>query len=282
MPAAKIDTLLDLWMSSLYPHGAQPPFRDHCHLYKVIDTTMAGDVRWQCFIVDYTGEVPNTDPPKWMVQKHEVWFCDSHQVNPGFMDEMDLQPFQEFSMHDHTRHYKDLMSGDWAWEQADMILEDKSTIGSTFVPIILGNNSMNEYFSDPSFHNFHRQLFHSLLSTILQLLKPAMTTPEVVKYADGHFQHTIYGLGSYIADYKEQVLLTCIVHGWCPRCQSCKDNLDGDSLDHSLAFNEVLFEESNFNTMWDKFGIVTGLVVCDRIMGCISCNIKPHHCYDIF
>lgn len=118
MPAAKIDTLLDLWMSSLYPHGAQPPFRDHCHLYKVIDTTMAGDVRWQCFIVDYTGEVPNTDPPKWMVQKHEVWFCDSHQVNPGFMDEMDLQSFQEFSMHDHTRHYKDLMSGDWTWEQA--------------------------------------------------------------------------------------------------------------------------------------------------------------------
>lgn len=79
------------------------------------------------------------------------------------------------------------------------------------------NSAMNEYSSDPSFHNFHRQLFHSLLSTILQLLKPAMTTPEVVKYADGHFQHTIYGLGSYIADYKEQVLLTCIVHGWCPR-----------------------------------------------------------------
>ena len=44
-----------------------------------------------------------------------------------------------------------------------------------------------------------------------------MTTPEIVKYGDGYFRRTIYGLGPYIADYKEQVLLTCIVRGWCPR-----------------------------------------------------------------
>ena len=44
-----------------------------------------------------------------------------------------------------------------------------------------------------------------------------MTNPEVVKYGDGHFRHTIYSLGPYIADYEEQVLLTCIVRGWCAR-----------------------------------------------------------------
>ena len=42
-----------------------------------------------------------------------------------------------------------------------------------------------------------------------------MTTPEIVKYGDGRFRRTIYGLGPYIADYKEQVLLACIVRGWC-------------------------------------------------------------------
>ncbi|KAF8226934.1 hypothetical protein L208DRAFT_1007346, partial [Tricholoma matsutake] len=45
---------------------------------------------------------------------------------------------------------------------------------------------------------------------------PGMTTPEL-QCSDGHFQHVIYGLGPYIADYQEQVLLLgCIVQGWCP------------------------------------------------------------------
>ena len=44
-----------------------------------------------------------------------------------------------------------------------------------------------------------------------------MMVPEVICYADGHHRHTIYGLGPYIADYPEQVLLTGIVQGWCPR-----------------------------------------------------------------
>ena len=44
-----------------------------------------------------------------------------------------------------------------------------------------------------------------------------MTIPEVSKCSDGHFRRIIYGLGPYIADYPEQVLLGCIVQGWCAR-----------------------------------------------------------------
>ena len=44
-----------------------------------------------------------------------------------------------------------------------------------------------------------------------------MTKPEVAYFGDGHFRWVIYGLGPYIADYEEQVLLACIVCGWCPR-----------------------------------------------------------------
>lgn len=43
-----------------------------------------------------------------------------------------------------------------------------------------------------------------------------MTRPEVIRYADGHFRRTLYGIGAYIADYPEQVLLACIVQDWCP------------------------------------------------------------------
>ena len=44
-----------------------------------------------------------------------------------------------------------------------------------------------------------------------------MTQPEVVLCADDHFRQAIYGLGPYIADYQEQVLLSGIVQGWCAK-----------------------------------------------------------------
>jgi Plavaka transposase len=44
-----------------------------------------------------------------------------------------------------------------------------------------------------------------------------MMEPEVTLCADGHFRRAIYGIGPYIGDYPEQVLLSCIVQGWCPR-----------------------------------------------------------------
>jgi len=44
-----------------------------------------------------------------------------------------------------------------------------------------------------------------------------MTTHDVARFPDGHFRRVIYGLGPYIADYPEQVLLAGVVQGWCPR-----------------------------------------------------------------
>ena len=44
-----------------------------------------------------------------------------------------------------------------------------------------------------------------------------MERPEIVQCADGHFRKVIWGLGPYIADYPEQVLLACVVNNWCPR-----------------------------------------------------------------
>jgi len=44
-----------------------------------------------------------------------------------------------------------------------------------------------------------------------------MTRPAVTLCPDGHYRRVVYGLGPYIADYPEQVLLACVVQGWCPR-----------------------------------------------------------------
>jgi hypothetical protein len=67
------------------------------------------------------------------------------------------------------------------------------------------------------FRRFRRDLFHSSLQHILSSLWPHMMTPRVTRCGDGHYRRVIYCLGPYIADYPEQVLLACIVQGWCPR-----------------------------------------------------------------
>lgn len=80
-----------------------------------------------------------------------------------------------------------------------------------------GNAADKENADSTEFRKFRRQLFHSSLSYILQSLRPGMTTPEVMRFPDGHFRRTIFGLGPYIADYPEQALLACIVNNWCPK-----------------------------------------------------------------
>ncbi|KAF9222493.1 hypothetical protein BS17DRAFT_669686, partial [Gyrodon lividus] len=75
MSAPKIDVLLDLWASTLYPYKAKP-FADHRHIYKTIDATAIGDVKWQSFSASYTGKIPTVNPPPWMLEKYLVWFRD--------------------------------------------------------------------------------------------------------------------------------------------------------------------------------------------------------------
>jgi hypothetical protein len=69
----------------------------------------------------------------------------------------------------------------------------------------------------PLYQKFCRQLYHACLYKVFEPLKAGMTTPEVVKCPDGHFRRAIYGLGPYIADYPEQVWLSGVVQGWCPK-----------------------------------------------------------------
>jgi hypothetical protein len=67
------------------------------------------------------------------------------------------------------------------------------------------------------FRQFRRKLFHVSLSLILESLRPGEKKPEVFRCPDRHYRRVIWGIGPYIADYPEQVLLTCVVQGWCCR-----------------------------------------------------------------
>ncbi|KAG1720956.1 uncharacterized protein EDB91DRAFT_1240357 [Suillus paluster] len=312
MSAGDINILLDLWAATLLKYDDKPPFADCRDLHRTIDNTPLGDVKWQSFKVRYTGEKPTSDVPPWMDQSHDVWYRDPHEVirnmlgNPDYEKEMDYRPFREYSADGDKRQWQDFMSGDWAWNQADIICEDPDTLGSTFVPVILGSDKTtvsvatgaNDYYplyvsignvrnnvrrahrdavaivgflamlkttkehaADAIYRKYRRQLFHSSIAKILENLRLSMTKPEVVRFGDGHYRRVIYGLGPYIADYEEQVLLACIVRGWCPRCMSNRKNLDEKSLCRCRDHTEALIEEvATSLALWDEYGIVSDLV----------------------
>jgi hypothetical protein len=74
-----------------------------------------------------------------------------------------------------------------------------------------------EHATSVAFRVFRRKLFHTSISLILQPLRAGETTPEVYRCPDRYYRRVIWGIGPYIADYPEQVLLACIVQDWCAK-----------------------------------------------------------------
>jgi hypothetical protein len=129
MSGNKIDELMEIWAAyqcaqddSPDDTDSSPPFANARDLYNTIDATEVGDIPWNGFTITYDGEVPD-NPPNWMSTLYEVWYRDPLLVmesqigNRDFANEMDFAPKRVFSQ-TRTRQFCDLMSGDWAWEQA--------------------------------------------------------------------------------------------------------------------------------------------------------------------
>lgn len=74
-----------------------------------------------------------------------------------------------------------------------------------------------KYENNEAYLLFKKKLYHNSIAAILHSLKPVMIVPVVRCCPDGHFHCCIYDLGAFITDYPEQVLLTGIVSGWCPK-----------------------------------------------------------------
>jgi Plavaka transposase len=162
MSGSSIDTLFQLWRASLINHGIPPDdislFERGDSLLATIDSTPVGDVPWQGFTLSYEGPLPN-NVPEWMTTPYDVWHRDTRQLvhnilaNRDFDGEFDYTPFREFDAQ-KRRRWRDFMSGDWAWKEADVIASDPDTHGSLLVPIILGSDKttvsvatgQNEYY----------------------------------------------------------------------------------------------------------------------------------------
>jgi Plavaka transposase len=121
MSASNINHHMDL-LAALYP-DKDPPYANTDDLYATVDATQAGDAPWSSFKVSYTGHIPEENPPCWKTATYEVWHRDvltvmEHQLGSAdFVGEIDYAPKRVFSL-DGRRQYMDLMSGNWAWQQA--------------------------------------------------------------------------------------------------------------------------------------------------------------------
>ena len=126
MSAPNINTLLNLWASTLLKYNEPPPFANHTDLYNTIDSTPLGDVPWQSFSLRYSSdgdEVSEATIPQWMTSEYNVWFRDPHTIiknmidDPDYNHHADVAPVRIFNKKG-IRVYQNLMSGDWAWEEA--------------------------------------------------------------------------------------------------------------------------------------------------------------------
>jgi hypothetical protein len=147
MSEANINELLEIlaeWAGSL-DADADPPFADAKDMYSKIDACHLGDIPWQSFRVSYDGNVKEDDAP-WKSKTYDVWFRDPRELlkaqlgNREFANHMDFAPKEVINRKTGARCYQDLMSGQWAWRQADILAEDPNNHGATFCPVILGSD----------------------------------------------------------------------------------------------------------------------------------------------
>ncbi|KAI0044051.1 hypothetical protein FA95DRAFT_1583919 [Auriscalpium vulgare] len=114
------------------------------------------------------------------------------------------------------------------------------------------------------FRLFKKQVYHASIARILCPIERYMTKPNIVylsnrNCSDRYYQHAIYEIGPFIADYPEQVLLAGIVQDWCPKCLGHPDDLDNMG---SLRFREQtehLKATYDAETLWDVFGVASGV-----------------------
>ncbi|KAI0666050.1 hypothetical protein C8Q78DRAFT_1072573 [Trametes maxima] len=205
MPQSNINVLLDLWAADVMRYSGRPPFADYADLYRTIDAIKVGEVPWQCVRVSYNGPRPEREVPSWMDQIYEVWFRDPRCVtlkmlaNPDFDGAFDTTPYREYTA-SGERRYGNLMSGDWAWRQADVPESDGAMLvthvfGSdkTTVSVATGQNDFYPlYMSLGNLHNGMRRAHRDSILPIAFLAIPKAERKHANSTAFRRFRRQLF------------------------------------------------------------------------------------------
>ncbi|TFK17085.1 hypothetical protein FA15DRAFT_553625, partial [Coprinopsis marcescibilis] len=108
---------------------------------------------------------------------------------------------------------------------------------------------------------FVQQMYHACIARIFAPLRPYMTSPDIVRCPDGHLRKAIYSIGPVIANYPEQVWLSCIVQQWCPKCMAKPDDLDNPGAhQRTHEKTDVLIECFDPGILWKSYGVRADVV----------------------
>lgn len=122
LSASNINLLLSLWAQSTSQFDTPAPFKNQEDMHAFIDSSVLGDVPWQC-LVTAVPEGISERAPSWRRRSYEVWYRDPEIVvsamlsNPDFRDQFDLRPYVDINA-DGTRRWSNVMSGNVAWRRS--------------------------------------------------------------------------------------------------------------------------------------------------------------------
>ncbi|KAG1874100.1 hypothetical protein C8R48DRAFT_745984 [Suillus tomentosus] len=271
MPAKQIDNLMQVLAHFDETHG-HPPFNSDTHLYNSIDSISSHDVQWQSLSLQHPDfKILQNDPDAapWKHVEYDVWYRD-----PLF-GEQGQRVWTDLMTGNWAWGQCNTLADDPDCHGAmfvPVILDsDKTTVSvvtgqNDYYPLYISAGNLHNnircahresvslvgFLSIPKSHdgskefrNFRCHLFHASLRAILESFHHAMEKPEIVKCVDSHYRHAVYGLGPYIADYPEQLLLSCVVQNWCPR-----SHLHTRTLEQGFSALD----------MWFRWGIIDDIL----------------------
>ncbi|KAH6908107.1 hypothetical protein BKA70DRAFT_1104154 [Coprinopsis sp. MPI-PUGE-AT-0042] len=145
---AKINKGLDLWLAAKVQATGDPnctglPWSCAADMYATIDEVQVGHSPFYSVEFKYNGPLPR-NPPAWMMQSYELYVRDVRAVvhsmldTPDFENQFNSTPYRQFRTKSRDHVWSNLLSGDWAWIEADKIAEDPQTHGAMLVPVVSG------------------------------------------------------------------------------------------------------------------------------------------------
>ncbi|KAF8877448.1 hypothetical protein CPB84DRAFT_1880549 [Gymnopilus junonius] len=237
----EINKGMDLWLAmTLKASNNMPlPWSSVEEMYQTIDAIQEGDVPFETIHFKYG-------------------------------DTFTPRPYRQFD-HMGDRVWSNLMSGDWAWNEADTIAQDECTHGAMLIPIISGSDKTTV--SVATGHQEYHPVYES----------PGIIT-NTVRCAHGNAVLLVAFLPipkSFFAPFKQtpmkahriselcladvpHVWLVGIIQGWCPKCEAKPDNLDGnlgETHHHKHERTDFIIKCFDPGIIWEKYGVWSDVVL---------------------
>ena len=121
MSVTSLNTLFELWDLSMSYFDARGPFQSHQEMHDTIDSSVLGDIPWQCLVTGISDNVTEHSPT-WMQTRYEIWYRNPEAVvaamlaNQDFKGQFDLCPYIDLDA-SGRRRWNNVMSGNIAWHR---------------------------------------------------------------------------------------------------------------------------------------------------------------------